>query len=320
MILLLTEAGDGIGFGHLTRMAALGECLLNEGIDTRMLVQWEGQPKENLLGKQSWVSNSAWRENPVCVMLNQHAHKVLIDSYLLNLNEFMAIVDHGIAVAVLDDYQRLDYPVDLVINPNVYAEHTAYAKKITQKVFTGADYVILRSCILNDTKKFLVKRNLNKILVTLGGSDKHNLGIRLAIGLTELGWEVTLIQPQKSKDLLNKIRILPVQNCNGMLEEILNHDLVVCGGGQTLHELAFLGVPFIPIELGDDQQLNISYYEEKIHPNARLKWTDFNLFEKLKNRIISLQPFAVRKNISKILPLKIDGMGVQRIAKLIKDL
>jgi spore coat polysaccharide biosynthesis predicted glycosyltransferase SpsG len=320
MNLLLTEAGEGIGFGHLTRMAALGECLLNEGIDTRMLVQWEGHAQGNLLGNQSWVLNSAWRENPVSAILASQSQKVLIDSYLLKLNEFMAIIHHGIRVAVLDDFQRLDYPVDLVINPNVYADQKAYAKKFTQKVVAGSDYVILRSCILNNSKNFLVKKKLNSILVTLGGSDNHNLGIRLASGLADLGWKVTLIQPQKSDDSLNKIRILPVQNCNGMVEEILNHDLIVCGGGQTLHELAFLGVPFIPIELGDDQKFNISYYEDKIHPCDRLKWTDFNLFEKLKNRIVSLQSCEVRKNISKTLPLKIDGMGVQRIAKLIKDL
>ena len=57
-LLILTEAGQGIGYGHFTRCSAILELAIEKNLDCKMIVDWVGENTINELGiNLPWVEN-----------------------------------------------------------------------------------------------------------------------------------------------------------------------------------------------------------------------------------------------------------------------
>lgn len=312
-ILLLTEAGEGIGFGHLTRMMAVGDALRASGVETSMLVQWEGPPVASLLEGRSWVRDGEWRRDPVRAC-GPATRCVLIDSYRLPLAGYAGIAGAGVKLAVVDDFYRLPFPADLVVNPNVYGQATSYQSHAREAV-AGVDWVILRPPFVRAAGFFKVRDRLERVLLTLGGSDREGLGRRLAGALTSCG-EVVWIAPDAAGKSLSdpRVTVLGARTAEGMVECIGRCDLVVCGGGQTLHELACLGAPCVALEVGEDQRLNLDFYEAAGLLGARISSRDEGVEERVVQRVTALAAQRRRGELSALARTLIDGAGAARVA------
>jgi spore coat polysaccharide biosynthesis predicted glycosyltransferase SpsG len=312
MILILTEAGDGIGFGHLTRTMALGEALIEGGATVQLLVQWEGEPMAQVVEGRTWVRAGSWRDTPV------HADQVIIDSYRLSLAGYEAIANAGGWLGVIDDNYRLPYPADLVINPNVYAETARYSAH-ARRAIGGAPSVILRPPFVAAAGTFAVRATLRRVLLTLGGADVHGLGPQLAQHVASLGFFVDCIAPGRSPERSPSLSIHSTQGAEGFVQLVTQSDLVICGGGQTLHELACLGTPSIAVELGNDQKLNLDFYEHAGCQSTRLHWSQPDLIEALTARLHALAPAHRRQDLADRGTSLIDGAGATRLADVIRS-
>ena len=321
MYLLLTEAGEGIGFGHLTRMIAVGEALHKLGVNLRMLVQWEGEPSESILEGRTWISSCVWRQNPVAKLMEFGANAALIDSYRLNINGYIDLKNSGIKLAVMDDFYRLAYPADVIINPNCYGVSSAYQNHAKQAI-GGQEYVILRGDVAGAAGSFVVREKCNRVLLTLGGSDIKKLGFSLSIALAEQGWQVNWIAPNhRNKQVPHpNVSILGTQTALGFINSVRDVDVVLCGGGQSLHEIACIGAPCVAIELGDDQRLNLQFYENAGFLKSRLQCASSNLIQDMLQQFEFMISKQERERLSKIGSLMIDGKGVHRVAKMLKRL
>ncbi|MDB6120091.1 MAG: hypothetical protein JWO08_3872 [Verrucomicrobiaceae bacterium] len=318
MMLILTEAGEGIGFGHLTRMMALGEALIEMALPVRMLVQWEGPVQPQVIEGREWVLAGEWRDAPVGVIEQFQASAVVVDSYRLFFDAYQAIANAGVHLTAIDDYHRLPYPAGLVVNPNVYADTSRYLDSARHAV-GGVEYVILRPAFVRAAGSFSVRPELRRVLLTLGGSDVHSLGLPVAGSLATIGREVYWIAPALAPfdPPPTSVTIYGTQGMEGMVQLVRDCDLVVCGGGQTLHELACLGAPCIALELGDDQLPNLNFYEQTGLLGPRLRWSQENLLAALADRMESLRPAAARSRLSLLGRELIDGEGVRRLARVI---
>lgn len=313
MTALLTEAGAGIGFGHLTRMFALGEALLAEGAEVRMMIEWAGDPIMNVVPAADWIVHEAWREN----VADLEARTVVIDSYLLPEAGYHAAAQ-GRTLVVIDDYYRLPYPADLVINPNVFGEPGRYLPAAKAAV-SGIQHVIVREPFRAAAASFTTGPELKNVLLTLGGSDVHGLGPRLCRVLAGAGFAVDWVAADAFAEgpPASVTRHGP-QSAAGMRDLILRNDLTVCGGGQTLHELACLGAPCVALELGDDQKGNLSCYEQNSFINARrLHWSDPALLEAVMSEVRSMESPEARAARGRIGSAVVDGAGVFRLAKAV---
>ena len=310
MILILTEAGDGIGFGHLTRTMALGEALINIGVTVQLLVQWEGEPRTEVVEGRTWVQAGRWRDTPV------HATKVIIDSYRLPLAGYEAMTKAGIWMGVIDDDDRLPYAADLVINPNVYARTERFPAHARRAV-GGAPYVILRPPFVAAAGTFVVRAELRRVLLTLGGADVRGLGPKLAQQIAALGLVVDWIAPGEAPERSPSVSIHGTQSAEGFVHLVTQSDLVICGGGQTLHELACLGAPSIAVELGDDQKRNLAFYEHAGGQSTRLHWSQPDLIDALTARLHFLSPAYRRQSLADRCASLIDGAGATRLAEVI---
>jgi spore coat polysaccharide biosynthesis predicted glycosyltransferase SpsG len=79
-------------------------------------------------------------------------------------------------------------------------------------------------------------------------------------------------------------------------------DLVISACGQTLHELACLGTPFIGILTGDDQRYNQAYYIENGVLGGLIRFDDADFEEKIRIQLEELRFPELRKELTSRLP------------------
>ena len=94
-------------------------------------------------------------------------------------------------------------------------------------------------------------------------------------------------------------------------------DIVITSGGQTLYEMACLGVPGIVIsETIYDKEDTIAW-EKRGSIIYAGNWRNKNIEEKILNSVIKINQKNIRLNLSKNGQKTIDGEGGIRLAKKI---
>jgi spore coat polysaccharide biosynthesis predicted glycosyltransferase SpsG len=316
---IFTEAGSVSGYGHLTRCLAISQNLKKKAT---MVVHPDDSLKINNLKLYPW------RTDPIGAIkfYNLKKSKVaLVDSYLVNEIVLKILRDKFKYLIIIDDYDRLKYNCDLLINPSILGTKFKLNKKV-KKVY-GNKYIIIR----NEIKNSLKKNNclfLKDLTVILGRSNNSkNLFKRIISSIKKLEFENINILTGNDELALELKKSLKLPNCKiyGWLDvfEIssifINSDLVISSGGQTLNELAYLGVPFIAVESGLDQYWNIQgFIKKKITP-IHIKSDDKILDKKLIDTITILKDSSKRINMSSNGTKLIDGDGAFRIANLLEN-
>ena len=314
MILMLTEAGSDVGYGHLSRCLAVAQNLPHV---SELLVHPDpGFSQEN-------VRVFPWRSD-ISGVINyldgRSVDTLLIDSYLADISVYEAFKDAVGYVVVFDDFDRITYPVDLVINPSILGPQ--YLARVSE-VVSGSDWVILRREILEHEKKRR-HSDLEHVVLSFGGADKASLFERLLPVMLGLGFGVSVIAGCDAKAREFEARFVdPRLHVYGRLEAenladlFVSADLAISAGGQTLNELAYLGVPFLAIESGVDQFWNISAYVNHNVTPEHLKADDPRLEQKLLDTLASLKDSTVRSAMAERGIGLIDGGGAARIAEIL---
>lgn len=311
-LVILTEAGGNVGYGHLMRCRAIADA---GGGD--LLVQGYGSyPGGDNTHEQAWMERTEelTRELP-------SACPVLVDSYLARREIYAVLSHHFDRVAAIDDYDRLNYPVNLVINPGL--KLPPYREQIAT-VVGGSEFIILRDAIRHQTSKSNYAR-MECALVTFGGSDERNMLGRLVPLLRDWGLAVTaVVGDDATRDRLAEahpdpsITWLGLVDASDMARLMVRSDLALSAGGQTLHELAFLGVPTVGVLTGKDQQLNIEGYVAAGFLPARLDAESLDLETRIIKLIEAYRDPVLRRSAGLAGRRIVDGRGVLRIVELLR--
>lgn len=316
-ILILTEAGDKIGFGHYTRCSAIQNSLKLRGLDCKMIL--------NLVGTHSlpidgfffdWLNS----RSKLKFFLDQGYTKVLIDSYLANSDDYRWLRNTFQKSFSIDDYNRITYATDLVINPNVFGLNLDYLNQNMATIYGGKDYVILREVFRNGSFPKL-KEKIRKVVITVGGSDYRNLIPRLVpivqSSLPTVKVSVVAGNPTlqgRLQMLFKKVDILGLLTAQEMYDVFYDADIVISGCGQTLHELASMGKPTIGICLDIDQEPNQEFYYQVGFLKEKIQFDDLNPINELLTQLTLIEE---RKKLQEIGLKAINKNGVEKISKLL---
>jgi UDP-2,4-diacetamido-2,4,6-trideoxy-beta-L-altropyranose hydrolase len=318
-LLILTEAGEGIGFGHYTRCSAIQDFCLKAGMEATILLDLKGQ---DTLKSQSFEIKN-WLQNYYEIgELSKQFQILLIDSYLATAECYSFLAEKFDKLIVIDDYNRIQYKADVIINPNVSFYETDYNNQ-SAKVVGGENYVILRSVFrerLND--KPAIQNKVNTIAITLGGSDIRNLLpilAKLALSLSENIIIVTGNESLKSalEAQYNTIHFEGFLSAEEMYEVFKGADIVISACGQTLHELASMGKTTIGICIDYDQEPNMNYYCKEGFLMDRIYWNDSSLDTKIISIFRQLENFNLRKEKQTIASHLINDKGLNNIYNVI---
>jgi len=305
-VLILTEGGGKIGFGHITRCIALCEAFEEKDINPELLVNGDSSILDLLRLKNfqrfDWVKNE---ERLFKILTNSDF--IIIDSYLAEkslYNKISEMTDGRILV--IDDYNRIDYPKGIVVNPSIYGDKLNYSRKSDTIYLLGKDYIILRKEFWNVPEKKINKKVKN-VLITFGGNNNYDLANKIVNFLEKkFDFRFYLVNAKNNK------------TAKEMLNLMLESDVCISGGGQTTYELARVGVPTIGVCFAENQLGNLKSWG-KVGLLKNAGWfNDKKLFQKVEE-IFNELDYESRLKMYEIGKKYIDGQGVKRILKKILE-
>ena len=316
---ILTESGVGIGYGHLTRMTALSEQLTRDNYAVTFIVDHRG-PDLNWFVHPFRVAR--WHDNP---NLAGHDDIVVIDSYVAERRVYQALKAQCCALVAIDDYDRLDYGAHAVINPN--PSNVVGGDRNGCRFRGGQDWVLLRTGIRRAPAKARHEHTVKRVVITVGGSD-NNDALPDLMKMAEGRWshiDVLAGTDEYANQLKGHVspRGMTVHGAvaAGTLAELFRQsDFVISACGQTLHELAFLGVPVIGICAGDDQFRNQTFYLDAGLLGSRIDCRVANWLNLVEEESEELADRRVRENRSARGRTLIDGNGPSRVSSLLSNL
>ncbi len=323
------DASPTMGTGHVMRCLAFAQlakklniaCTLmgriqvpwvlnrlkKEGINYTILsdeIPKEENPKE-LLQNISDIPKGSW---------------IVLDGYHFTLESQKGVRAAGHKLLIIDDYAHLpEYSCDILLNQNIGAEGLQYTGDIGQKCL-GLEYVLLRQEFIEAREKALKRiypKTPQNILLTLGGGDfsEHLQRIAPYFSTPEMqGKILRVISGSMSDDIIVKTlqdcsaHIEILHNVHDMPALLLDTDLCISAGGSTCWELCCLGVPFLTVEVAENQREIVTGLGRK------------KIAQPLKDA--SLQEMVLEQNymtmVKQVKSSSVDGKSLERILHLIK--
>lgn len=277
MILIFTEALSSTGMGHLGRCTALAEILVENGKLVRIILNtdntfsnWQFPCEVSTI---NWLEKQKIEEifTKTKIYQEEKINKIYIDSYLAKKSVYEYLYNQCDELICIDDTYRLEYPSgSTILNPGYPGLFINY-DKTKFRVITGKNEVLLRKPFRESFE--LPKRNypINKVLVTLGGSDPNLYSEKflelLVNHFPELQKYIVIGQGFINEEKLNSLKDLNTHfykdlSAIEMRKLMLKSDFAITAGGQTTYELDRCGVPMAIIKTAENQIGNLRGFAE----------------------------------------------------------
>lgn len=320
---IITEGGKKAGFGHLSRCIGLYQALVKRKFHPQFIVN--GDSSVNLFLKDTNYIVFDWTKNKGRLLnLIKGKDIVIVDSYLADKGFYKQISRLAKIPVYLDDNKRLEYPGGIVLNSSIYADRLNYGVKNNTEYLLGTGYSLLRKEFWKSKKK-VIRREIECLMITLGGSDERKIMPAilnlLAKNYPHLKKKVIIGTGFKSQTIneLKKIKdqgkvLVYYPDAKKMMKIMLESDIAVSAAGQTLYELASIGIPTITLMVAQNQLNNAKGWQKTGLIDYVGSWADRSLLNKLTRSINRLMPYERRIERSISIRKKINSMGVFRIA------
>ena len=323
-VFIITEGSKNVGFGHITRCLSLNQAFEVRKITPALIINGDNTIKDLLKGVNYQVIN--WLDEKSRLFKKvKDADIAIIDSYLADISFYNTLSDLVRLAVYIDDNKRLDYPKGVVVNGSIHAEELNYSKKDGIKYLLGHKYIPLRKEFWKVPEK-KIKGKIESIMITFGGDDVRNMTPKILEFLRENYPELkknvivgkafqNIGEIKKNADKNTNVIYYP--DVNKIKKVMLESDIAISAGGQTLYELARVGVPTIGICVAENQLRNVKGWEKTGFLEYVGWYVENNLIQKIYNSIRYLEDVNVRKSKCKIGKEFVDGKGGLRIYEVI---
>jgi len=319
-VLILTEGGTRFGFGHIGRCAALYQAFASRNFTPRLVINGDGSVAAFTKGLNSDVR--CWFEDG-CLrgLLALNPGVVVIDSYIAPEAVYRTVSEAVRAAVFLDDYERIFYPLGFIVNPTACPEQFSYPAREGTVYLLGEGYMPLRS-VFWDVPPRSVSERVGHILLTLGGSDMKQA--------TPLCYQAVKAEyPSARKTVVlghgcspaadffdqadGQTEFVAALDAGQMKARMMEADLAVSAGGQTLYELARSGVPALAVCVADNEVANIRGLKRKgvIEDCGRID--DPGVSARLREALRKYKDKEPRQRLVAAGQSCVDGQGAFRI-------
>lgn len=323
-VCILTEGGKGIGLGHVMRCLALFHAFKAKGVRPRLFINGD-RSVENILD-DSVRGAVSWLKYPDRIFSSVKSAKIwIIDSYLMGRTFYKKIASRAENPVYIDDYRRMSYPRGVVVNGSIYAEKLPYPRTAGVTYLLGSQYALLRRDFwCARTKR--INAEIKNIMITLGGSDPKNMTPKILRFLynafPHLNKKVIFNKGfndvsgiMKNSD--NKTRLIYQPAADDIKRIMLEADLAISAGGQTLYELARLGVPTIALCTAANQKTNLKGWTKAGFIEYIGWYYQKKLLDKMEGAIKKLAGARARRKRSNVGKALVDGRGALRVAEML---
>lgn len=321
---IFTNGDNKIGLGHIIRCLALYQAFELATDEIQIIVSCDRKSSVMVKKLNHRILNWVKYRNKFTQLL-KNTDIAVIDSITLD-KSFYEQVSRTVKLPVfIDDLNRIEYPRCVLINRTLFAEDLNYPNNGDISYLLGHKYLPLTKAFWFVPQKRIRKR-IEHILVTFGGSDLRNVTPKILKMMEKYFPKIrktvvvgrafnNIEEIENSQDRNTSILYYPTGE---ILKNImLDSDLAISAGGQTLYELARVGVPTISVKIADNQEFNINGWkkvdfieEAGLWNNPGLEDNIVRLIEKMENPDIRLRKMRIGRRF-------IDGRGSKRIVDFV---
>jgi|SRR5690625_531840 len=309
-ILFITESGTGIGSGHLARTTALADAFHSQGFsDITFMIR--GANAQYMFDRPYRVICHDWLKHPVATTRNSKI--LIIDSYSNSYKRFDSLTNGcNLSVNIVDGTSKYDR-ADILLSPTIYGDSKEYLSAFKDKViYGGVNYLLFRKEFW-DAGIFSVKESINKVGISLGSSNIETLtliltSLKRCFGESLIVYIFGNSEIYSSNDFkrFSNLHVLGSLNSKRYIKYLLQMDILITNGGQTLNEALLLGIPTISICTEENQIQNINYLS---HNNFTLNIDLYNFTASLNNLLKKLNNKSFRHSLSRYLKNSFDHLG-----------
>jgi UDP-2,4-diacetamido-2,4,6-trideoxy-beta-L-altropyranose hydrolase len=319
-IVLLTEGNNHLGLGHVVRCISIYQAFEVEGHKPKMFVFGDKNTEKALSKFKHKLLD--WIDKPKIIKKCIEGADIVVVDSMLATNITYDLVSKNIKVPIyLDDSHRLDYKKGLIVNRTIGAKKFKYKKQKKLIYLLGTRYLPL-------TKSFWyspileINKEIKTILITFGGSDPKEMTLEVVNHISKkypkliqniiVGKSFNNVRKiKKTESSKRKVHIYP--SGEKMKELMLDSDIAISAGGQTLYELARLGVPTIAVGVVDNQKHNLKGLEKEGFIDHAGFCDDQNLWKNINKSMKTLKSKRARTKRNLVGRKLVDGYGSVRI-------
>ena len=261
-IAICADGGKEIGLGHIRRCLTLADALARLGAKVGFVVN-DDPIAQQLVQAQGYtvVGRDDDLDRVLTALRNWQANAVTADSYALNSADLAALRRAVGYLVVIDDLANQQLPADIVTNSAVRTPSLQYHALPETKFLLGPSYALLRPDFAVNTPRE-IRDQIERVLITVGGSDPFGLTLRLAnwvrTSFDSIGLDIVVGPFFQNTNMEDRTgNVIVHREPRDMCALMLGVDIAVTGGGQTTYELAATGTPAIGICLADNQAANL---------------------------------------------------------------
>lgn len=337
MIGIYAEGNEIIGIGHVMRCLTIADALVSCG----QKVTFYSNSCQALLESRGYMPVKVpegfsgthaeiffWQQEVSTSGLSL----LLLDGYKVT-REYLETLRFVVKTAYIDDMCMFSYPVDLLINYNIFADKKDYADIPEQtELSLGTAYAPVRKEFSEHrTKRIVTGRP--EILISVGGTDSMGLSPRIVKVIKECQKDSCLhvlcgpFSRQKQalvslKEQYGGVEIY--ENVTAVWDVMRKCNMAVSAAGTTMYELATMGLPVLTFYFVENQRriaegfaregaaILLGAYEE-----ANPEQFEKNLKKEIERLVCDE---LLRENISWRAKECVDGMGAARIAETLVKL
>lgn len=324
--------------GHLQRCLSLATALYDFDVDCLFLANKEpaalnrithfGFDGHTLEGARSWGVDDLTQT--IAMGVAHKCNAIIVDSDCEG-NEYLSrLRNAGFFVCAIEDTAPHPFACQLVVNGDAHARQLLYQSSSGDTSFLlGPEYAVLRREFWEVLPR-VVRNVTENILVTLGGSDRYNLMPRILRMLDDLPGNFTVkaiigpffgdLAEVKSVAGHAKHPVTLVQSPNSVLALMLEADVAVSAGGQTLYELACVGCPTVAIRLASNQDGQLEVFAKAGFVRAVGHAEDKGVVATMGSLVLSLLGDSKSRALMASAGQRlVDGQGAMRVAKAIVE-
>ena len=340
-IYIRADGNDVIATGHIMRCLSIAEQIRKLGVEVRFVTADDSpcsliEDRGFFVDVLGTVWNDLDKEMDVIgkYIEEKNVSTILVDSYYVT-EKYLSFLSRKTKVAYIDDIYAFAYPVNTLINYAVFADmnayHELYGERGEPKYLIGGEYVPIREEFLN--VDFSVKTDVNKVMITTGGTDRLNVTGNLLKAvlcddkLNKLYYHIIVGKFNKNKSMLETAaaasngHIILHENVTKMSAYMTECDLAVSAAGSTLYELCSCGTPTICLEIADNQKGAYMWERKGLmrYAGNAAKNLDGCINEFLVHLRELMTDYDTRLEMSHRMKKIVDGRGAERIAGYLID-
>jgi len=325
------------GFGNFSRSVTIAEAMREKGYKIVFIINRNKSAIHELKSRKF-----AYLLIPKFDLHRDYSHRI---SRILNFRKCGTVIidmrEYGeqisknlmnkhLKVILLDDAWCKKAYADIIFKSTMIKQYQTY-KIINKasKIFIGSKYWIMDNEFRKHKKKLsdIYDKQKYNVVVSIGGSDPHELSLMLAKGLEKIDHIKTTIIIGPFFKNLSKLNQIVKNNKNFSLifspkkiwNEFLKGDVVISGAGSTLFELAVQRIPTICIAAVEHQKPYAKTFESKGFAKNLGFWRNVKK-DLIRRTVIEILNDKLKRRKMNLADNKIlDGKGLLRVTKILEE-